>query len=322
MNRARCKLFQARRPTITIASASLLALSIPAAAQVRREPAVGSTISSSTAAVENALFGPDGYFLIAGGVVLHGAADFMLEQPGARRSVEAASITPIAEPNGAVALQSAGRLYQFAMPAGLACPLGRFTQRDGLIAYTILKYMTDSTPRELQRAGLVRHRLAHEFDGTPFDKLLHAADTAATEPLPEATSRAIAGAINDQNGIGAFVLRASETLDEKIGSFINTDLQVTYKAYLVDSTGAVEVAGVPLRYYWLLDGNGTPGVFSVEALAQTWPANAGLTQWGAPGAVPSQYDIVNFYQVAGVFRQLHIAAPDGFARFVDQACRV
>jgi hypothetical protein len=306
---------------LATASNCLLAFVQDASAQVRREPVVTSTISRNTASVENALFGPDGYFLIAGGVVLHGQADFILEQNGQDSPIAASTVTPVAEPNGKIALQSGGKLYQLAMPAGLACPLARFTQRDGLIAYTILKFMTDSSPRALQRAGLVRHRLAKEFDGTGFEKLLHAADFAATEALPDGTGRALASAINDQNGIGAFVLTASDTGDRKIGSYVNTDLQVTYKAYLVASTDAVETAGVPLRYYWLLDSNWTPGVFSVEALAQNWPANATLTDWTAPNAQPTQYDIVNFYQTAGVFRQLHTASPDAFARFTDQACR-
>ena len=117
------------------------------------------------------------------------------------------------------------------------------------------------------------------------------------------------------------MLSVSDTLGHQVGSYINTDLQVTYKTYLVGGTSSVEVAGVPLRYYWLLDGAGAPNVFSVEALAQNWPAGAGLTNWTLPGAQPTQYDIVNFYQVAGVFRELRKSSPDAFARFADLACR-
>ena len=122
------------------------------------------------------------------------------------------------------------------------------------------------------------------------------------------------------NCLLAFVLTASDTGDRKIGSYVNTDLQVTYKAYLVAGTDAVETAGVPLRYYWLLDSNWTPGVFSVEALAQNWPANATLTDWTAPNAQPTQYDIVNFYQTAGLFRQLHQTDAAAFDSFTAQAC--
>jgi hypothetical protein len=180
--------------------------------------------------------------------------------------------------------------------------------------------MIDSSPRALQRAGLARHRIAREFDGTGFEKLLHAADFAATKALPDDTGRSIASSINDQNQTATVVLRASDTLDQKIGSYINTDLQVTYKTYLVANAHMVEIAGVPLRYYWLLDAAGAPAVFSVEAIAQNWPANATLTDWTAPGAQPTQYDIVNFYQVAGVFRQLQTSSPESFARFADNAC--
>jgi hypothetical protein len=64
----------------------------------------------------------------------------------------------------------------------------------------------------------------------------------------------------------------------------------------------------------------TAGVFAVEMYAQNWPAGSHLTDWTVPGAQPTQYDIVNFYQVAGMFRQLHDADAAGFAGFVDAVC--
>jgi len=64
---------------------------------------------------------------------------------------------------------------------------------------------------------------------------------------------------------------------------------------------------------------GAAGVFAVDVLAQNWPAGTRLTDLTAPGAQPTQYDIVNFYQVAGLFRQLHLSNPAQFNNFVDQA---
>jgi hypothetical protein len=307
---------------VAIASACLIGATIGSApAQVRRATAVNDTISGDTRRVEAALFGRDGYFLVAGGVTLHGNARFLLEQDGKTSAVPASAVTPIAEPGGAVALQAGTTRYQLAMPAGLACPLGRFVERDGLIAYTIVKYMNEASPHALLRAGVVHRRLAREFDSTPFEKLLRAADFAATEALPGGTGASIAADLNAQNGVGALVLQASYVTDEKAGSYVNSDAQVTYDTFLMPHGSRVEVAGVPLRYYWLLDNAGLPNVFSVEALAQNWPADARLTDWRAAGAVPTQYDIVNFYQVAAVLRELHLAGPAAFGEFVDNICK-
>lgn len=290
-------------------------------AQVRREPAVADTITTNPARIDNALFGPNGYFLIAGGVVPHGGALFAREGGGIAETISANAITPVAKPGGGMALQFGGRDYAVGAPPGLVCPLARFVQRDGLIAYTVVHYMNEASPQAIIRAGLARRRVAKEFDGTPFEPLLRAADFAATTPLPDGKAHAIAAAINESNGIGAFVLRASVESEKPVGSYINTDLQVTYKVYLMDGIQRVEVAGVPLRYYWELDTTGTPGVFSVEALAQNWGADARLSDWSAADVKPTQYDIVNFYQVAGLLRALHGANAQAFGTFVQQACR-
>jgi hypothetical protein len=296
-----------------------LGLAGTALAQVRLEPSVAETVSRDTNQLRSALFGPDGYFLLAGGVVLHGSAHFMVEQGGQDQPVPALSVTPVAEPGGRMALQANGRLYQVGVPAGLACPLGRFVERDGLIAYTVMRYMTPDSPRALQRAGLVRHRLAREFDGTPWETLLRAADFAETTKLPNGEGAAIAASINASNGSDAFVLRTADS--DEIGSYINSDLQVTYRVFLMAGAQRVEIAGVPLRYYWLLDRAGQPAVFSVEATAQDWPADARLTDWRVPGAHATQYDVVNFYQVAGMLRALQLTSPDTFAAFVEKACQ-
>jgi hypothetical protein len=291
-----------------------------ASAQVRRQAPGQDGISRDTSQIDQALFGPDGYFLLAGGVVLRGSARFLVEQDGRDRPVGDTAVVPVAAPGGGMALHVAGSTYRVGMPPGLACPLGRFVRRDGLIAYTVLRYMNDESPRALQQAGLVRHRLAREFDGTGFETLLRAADFGATEPLPAGEGQAIASAINESNGIGAFVLTAAAEDDRMIGSYINTDVQVTYRVYLMAGAQRAEIAGVPLRYYWAMDRSGTPGVFSVEALAQDWPPGATLTDWRVPGARATQYDVVNFFQVAGVMRQLNVASPEAFGRFVAAAC--
>ncbi len=296
----------------------MLALSAGASAQVRREPNIAATLSQDSSTLGSTLFARDGDFLIAGGVVLHGSAAFRLEQDGSENPVPASDVVPVAEADGRMALRYHGVTYPVGMPAGLACPLGRFVARHGLIAYTVVHFMDDDSPRSLMRAGVVRHRLAREFDGTRFEGLLRAADFAAAEKLPGNLGSSIAASVNSDNGIGAYLLTASYGGNDNVGSFVNADFQVTYQVYLMPGARRVEIAGVPLRYFWQLDHSGAAGVFSVQALSQNWADAARLS---AANAAPTQYDVVNFYQVAGLFRQLDASAPAAFATFVEQACR-
>jgi hypothetical protein len=167
---------------------------------------------------------------------------------------------------------------------------------------------------------LKRHRIAREFDGTVFEPLLHAADFAATVPLAPDVAQALTGGLNEANGLAGFVIDAADQTDRPIGSLINTDAQVRYRVYLMASSHRVEIGGVPLRYFWQLDRSGAAGVFAVAEIAQNWPADTRLTDWSAPHAVPSQYDVVNFYQVSGLFRQMHLSQPAQFDAFVESAC--
>jgi hypothetical protein len=301
------------------ALAATLTLPPTAAAQVRIEPDANLLVSAASPELE-ALFRRNGYFLIAGGVVPGGSARFFLEQNGTDQPIAASAVQPVAMADGSMALRSRGATYQVGMPPGLACPLGQFVSRDGLIAYTVPKYVDQESPANMVRAGLVRHRVAREFDGTPFVPLLKAADFGDTQPLPPALTQRISDAINKTHGIGRLVLDASMDLDAMIGSYLNSGLQVSYHVYLMPGSGRVEIGGVPLRYYWTLDNGGAAAIFSVEMYAQDWPAGSHLTNVTAPDAKPTQYDIVNFYQVAGLFQQLHESDAAGFASFVDRAC--
>ena len=301
------------------ALAATLTLPPTAAAQVRTESDASLLVAPASPELA-ALFRRNGYFLIAGGVVPGGSARFFLEQNGTDQPVAAGAVQPVAMSDGSMALRSGGATYQVGMPSGIACPLGQFVARDGLIAFTVPKYFTQDSPANMARAGLVRRRVAREFDGTPFVPLLKAADFGDTQPLPPAVTQRISDAINTAHGIGRLVLDASVDLDTMIGSYLNSGLQVTYHVYLMPGTGRVEIGGVPLRYYWKLENDGSAAIFSVEMFAQDWPAGSHLSNVTAPDAKPTQYDIVNFYQVAALFQQLHESDAAGFATFVDRAC--
>ncbi len=299
------------------AAASFIA---PAAAQVRTEPAAASLVTPGNARDARALFESGGMFMIAGGVLPAGHAVFLIEDGGTQRPVQAANVELTAMPDGGTALRTADATYRVDMPAGLACPLGEFTARDGMIAYTVPKYLDPGSRMALRRNGLVRHRIAQEFDNTPFETLLHAADFAQTEKLPGDMSQQIIAGINNANGINGMVLTVSDDLNTMVGSYINSGMQVTYHVYLEPRTGRVEIGGVPLRYYWKLDNTGAAGVFLVEIYAQNWGPDAHLTNLAVPNAQPTQYDVVNFYQVAALFHQLHETNPAAFDGFVQKTC--
>jgi hypothetical protein len=292
----------------------------PALAQVRIEPQTASFVDPATGHDAEMLFGRSGYFMIAGGVVLGGTATFYLERNGTDQPVAANMVVPAANRDGSVSLTYAGTTYQVGMPPGLACPLSEFVARDGIVAYTVPKYMDSESRQFMLRAGLKHHRIAREFDGTPFERLLHDADFAATTPLAPQMAHDLTASLNDANGLNGFVIDAADQAEKPVGSLINGDVQVRYHVYLMAGRQQVEIGGVPLRYFWELDNTGAAGVFAVDVLAQNWPAGTRLTDLTAPGAQPTQYDIVNFYQVAGLFRQLHLTNPAQFNRFVDEAC--
>jgi hypothetical protein len=304
---------------LLLAAASCL-LANAAQAQIRVEPNTATYLNPANGNLARALFGPNGYFMIAGGVVLAGTATIILEQNGTDRPVDPAAVTPVANTDGSVTLRYGGVDYRVGMPPALACPLGRFVARGGIIAYTVPKFIDSDSRHAMMRAGLKHHRIAGEFDGTVFEPLLHAADFAATKPLPPAIAQPLTASLNEANGIDGVVIEAAATDEKPIGSLINTDAQVRYRVYLMASSHQVEISGVPLRYFWELDRSGAAGVFAIEELAQNWPAGTTLTDWSVPSAQPTQYDVVNFYQVSGLFREMHISRPAAFAAFVGSVC--
>jgi hypothetical protein len=308
------RLTTARRLACASAALACCLLPLKAVAQVRTEPAPAGLIDPSASAQTR------GLFTVAGGVLPAGHAAFLLEQDGTTTPVPATDVQIVAASDGKAALRVHGAEYAVGMPAGLACPLGTFVARDGVVAYTVPKYVDQDSRQAMARAGLVHHRIAREFDDTPFAALLKAADFGDTSKLPDALAAEITANINKANGISGMVIAASDDPAELVGSYVNTGMQVTYKVYLDARTGRAEIGGVPLRYYWRLEPDGSAGLFAVDIYAQDWPAGSQLTNLAVPGSVPTQYDVVNFYQVSALMYQLHESDKADFVRFVDQAC--
>jgi hypothetical protein len=314
------RLTNARRLACASAALALCLLPVEALAQVRTEPAPAALIDPSASAQTRALFERSGLFTVAGGVLPVGHAAFVLEQNGATIPVPATDVRIVSGADGKVALRAGGAEYTVGMPAGLACPLATFVARDGVVAYTVPKYVDQDSRMAMLHAGLVHHRIAREFDGTPFAALLRAADFGEATKLPDALAAQITAGINKANGISGMVIAASDDPAAMVGSYVNSGMQVTYRVYLQARNGRAEIGGVPLRYYWRLEPDGSAGLFAVDMYAQDWAPGARLTDFSVPGSKPTQYDVVNFYQVSALMFQLHESDGADFARFVDQAC--
>lgn len=289
----------------------------PLVAQVRRAASYSTFINPAPTPVVRGTFARGGLFAIAGGVVLHGKAQFLIESATKKQTVAGATVRLLYENPGAVYLTQGSNRYSLEMHRGLACPLGRFVQRGGEIAYTIPEDESLEAAARLTKQGLVEigpdEWIAKEFAKTVFASLMEAADFADVDPLPETIAAQLVTTVN------ASVSPAARTEVEG-GSYINSDAQVTYRVFLMEGKNRAEISGVPLRYFWRQASDGSAIIKDVAVLSQDWPRNARLTNFLRGSEEPTQYDVVSFYQTAAVFRQLNAAAPSDFKSFVTSAC--
>ena len=277
-----------------------------------------SSISSfvNPAAPMTGVLGANGVFRFAGGVMFQGQARFYLGTPGSSRAVEARTITLTVDASKNVMLKHGQSSFRLRTHSALACPLARFVQRSGLVAFTVPPQMNPAELKklELQAAPIDKYPTAHiakEFQGTSFKQLLASADFAQTSNLPDALRRRIVARLSP----GVKPRRATP---ESGALWFNTDHQVTYQVYL----GArIHINGRPLRYYWEPAPAGGASVYDVEIFSQTWQGQPRLSDFRTSGLRPTQFDIVTMYQTAGVFRQVRRTNPAAFQRFVTAVCR-
>ena len=299
---------------------ALLVLGASALAQVRPT----SDYSPFDPAPNNATrrtFGPGGLAGIAGGVLFQGNARFFREH-GTTELVDSGALALSMGAPPAVVITFGATRYNYNLHAGLACPLGKFVNRGGEIAFTIPPDESIEAFARLNAAGAVRLAqysnpvfAAMEFARTPFIPLLEKVDFADVVPLPRDLEATIANNINRASGTGPV---------EGSGVYVNSDAQTTYAVYLVDEQpgrGRVETSGVPLKYSWVQRRDGSFGVYKVEAFSQQWSGAQSLTVLQG-NSQPTQYDVVSLYQAAGVFKALQHANATAFSAFVDSACGV
>lgn len=296
---------------------------VTALAAFREQPYRSFIQTNATARFATNAFGQGGFAFIAGGVVLDGQAEFYLDEN--KQMVSAADLALQVDERQKVYLTYRGVPYQLEAHAGVACPLGKFIIRNGLVLYTVPpdvpKGLEDEQARRITKEGLVRVRMsggfvAKEFENTNFVELLSGSDFAATVSLPKNINEELVQSINDALGKGR---RLAEDLGP-MGSYVNTDSQIVYKTYLLAGTKRVDIAGVPLRYDWDYATDGLALVNSVRAYSTKWRGAPELANLADKNARVSQYDYVTFYQIGGIFRQIFMSNPSSFRSFVDKAC--
>jgi hypothetical protein len=273
-----------------------------------------------------------GDFEFEGGVVLRGRARFFREIGSERRALSPKLMTLRIDKQQMVSLISSDKPYSVEMHKGLACPLGKFVERDGKIAYTIPEGR--GNVQKMTAAGLVdqkasvgdpgldnflplgSQKIAKEFADGPFVRLLFAADFAQTVPLLAPMKNSLIKKLNDAVGPG----RGEPQKDW--ASYFNTDEQMPYNVYLVDSGGRIDMEGGPLRYYWNYGVDRSAVISDVKALSQNWPENSRLTDFFASKDRATQYDVISLFQTAALFRELKSANSVRFRSFVAAACDV
>lgn len=282
-------------------------------------------------------------------MVLDGGAKFVLEDSGREVRLTPRLLKLDMGPDGDVALVYQGSRFKLDMHKGVACPLATFIGRGGEILYTLVPpartsglggtglvpgrdvrnvahlflarpvtdfRALDATEQErLIREISWEEWLAQEFAGGPFMQLLaHTDMTREVEPLP--VELALAYYLEQARSVP----ENSNDSGDADGSYVNTDADVTYKVFLVNASKTVDVTGVPLRFRWMANGD-TPEITAVYTLKDEFPPGSSLTDFQKTKAEPSHYDVVVFYQTAGIFQEMRRQSPTNFATFRAKACR-
>jgi hypothetical protein len=206
----------------------------------------------------------------------------------------------------AVGIRLGANVYRLAVQDDLAYPLMKFIQREGEIAYTLPE---DPDADLLGRHGLLKvsgyknHYVAEEFSYGPHTEFLRAVDLRTdTEELPEALKARV------MKGANAVSARALDFDEAEFESYINTDFEVNYQAYFANSDGGklVEIAGLPLRYFWVADDLRAPYIDNVEVFA--YPEEE----------YDLQYRAILFFQTAAVLREFRRFNKPEFNRFMNE----
>ena len=112
-----------------------------------------------------------------------------------------------------------------------------------------------------------------------------------------------------------------ESFSAQLGSYMNTDALVTYEVYLLSKEkgrNEVGIADVPLRNEWIGFENSDYSVISkIKPHSINWNDEVTLS-----AEKPTQYDIINTFQVAALFRHFKNRDEKIFRTNVDDVCEI
>lgn len=207
--------------------------------------------------------------------------------------------------NGKITLNWRGDSYVLPLQDEMICPVFQFVSRDSYILFTIPvvkqsdEYFTKNNLRKVN-GGYV----ADEFKDPQMISLFENIDLfTVTDDLDPLLEHQIKNDINQRPGGGT-------PAAEQEGTYVNADFHVRYDARLLKhaSQNAVDIAGLPLRYYWDIGSDGKAIVTSVQIFR--FPTNEQSLQYAA----------VILFQTIATLRQIRTANPSRFSEVMSRSC--
>lgn len=171
-------------PTLAI----ILVLAQSGLAGIRRPGDFSPNINPDDQGGSGNIFGQGGPYSIGGGVFFNGKVSYVFESDSAPTPVPISKLKLVSDVDGNILIRHKKILYKLDIHDDLACPLSKFTHRNGLIAFTIPPLRDRN---KLKEQGLVKAPLgyiAKEFSDTSFGPLLARSDFAKIAPLPVSIS--------------------------------------------------------------------------------------------------------------------------------------
>lgn len=269
---------------------------------------------------------------IVGGVLLDGETSFVVESDDGETALDVGSLR-LQFDDGAVFVEHNGVRYLYDMHEALVCPLAQFVRRGGEVAYSIPSDGSDAASDRLRSLGLVQLSgigswVAREFSSSELVLLLHAMDFAEEVQLPSNIENSIRNRVNSLTGAG-------NTTSTDWSSYFNTASMSNITTYLITSNQTVEIAGIPLRFYWVTGSVGRDPVSRVTAFSQDLGSNTltnlsalnlpsvnqlGIAHFLLSSELFDQIDFISAYQSAALFRTFNDQDSTSFSRFSTAAC--
>lgn len=277
-----------------------------------REASISSYIRSSPHSSARAIM-RGGLYAFAGGVIPRGDIIFYDDENEKRipNSELRLNIDPI---TGRPVVSWKDESYNILIQKSLECPLAQYVQRDTVIAFTIAVVADDPTYLESQGLTQIARGTYIAKDLIKQVNLLEIIDLSDdVSPINDATVKNII--LTSMNKMA----KESANLTDLVaplgatgdGTYVNADFNVMYKGYMTkrNSRSFVDIAGLPLRYYWELSTDKKTPIFTdVETFDFPKSNSQNLLAQ------------ITFFQNAAIFRRFKQSQPQQFENFTKAVC--